>query len=556
MRPNENDIFDELVRGKLTNYTEPIEPEWINRIHAKKSRVISLYQLYKMMLVILLVGAGLIASLQIVSFEEVKSQSKLHPSSTKITHPALNTVTTSSFTNAEFALTKKDNSSPFYVYYYNTSSALPVVKRNNSLKTKTHSYLTKKKSYSSLPKNTTQNQSQQPKIDQPSILLNNIKPDLTIDSTNHTQTKQDEVEACTAAFDFYTSYTGEFSFTQQLLIPNTTVVWNFGDGIISEQTQPKHTYQQSGNYEVMLTVNTPNKNCSVSKLITFQNPNDKSTPITISGKLVAGSHLVKNGLIELYQFDELKGKFKSTQYTHTNQSGIYTISINRNTRYLIKGYPSADTKNYLATYWSNTIEAENAVELLVLPSENGALMGYTIELVLGEKQTIVEETPTLAPSAQNQQVYLVDNNNNIISIGTIDVNGKYTFTNPPRTGNYTVVNPTTKVSTSITLKGEGILNGMMDNSIQTSEGVSVFPNPAHTTVNFGVNSSVEEQAVLVIMNAGGVELVRKQIVFSIGFNQTQYDVSSFSPGVYYVMVFRGNQQVLSNRIVKLVESDK
>jgi PKD repeat protein len=556
MRPNENDIFDELVRGKLTGFTEPIEPEWINRIHAKKSRVISLYQLYKMMLVILLVGAGLIASLQLVSFEEVKSQSKLHPSSTKITHPSVNTVTTSSFNYAEFAPTKKDNSTPFYVNYYNTGSALPVVKRNNSLTTKTHSYFTKKKSYSSLPKKTTQNQSHQPKIKQPSILLNNIKPDITINSTNHTQTKQDEVEACTAAFDFYTSYTGEFSFTQQLLIPNTTVVWNFGDGIISEQIQPKHTYQQSGNYEVMLTVNTPNKNCSVSKLITFQNPNDKSTPITISGKLVAGSHLVKNGLIELYQFDELKGKFKSTQYTYTNQSGIYTISINRNTRYLIKGYPSADTKNYLATYWSNTTEAENAVELLVLPSENGTLMGYTIELVLGEKQTIVEETPSVAPSAQNQQVFLVDNNNNIISIGTIDVNGKYTFTNPPTTGNYTVVNPTTKAFTSITLKGEGILNGMIDNSKQTSEGVSVFPNPAHTTVNFGVNSSVEEQAVLVIMNAGGVELVRKQIVFSIGFNQTQYDVSSFSPGVYYVMVFRGNQQVLSNRIVKLVDSDK
>jgi uncharacterized membrane protein len=76
MERNDNDLFDQLVREKLTGYTEPPEPEWIKNIHAKKSRVINLYHSYRLMLITALVGAGIFASVQFVPYASNMEVSK------------------------------------------------------------------------------------------------------------------------------------------------------------------------------------------------------------------------------------------------------------------------------------------------------------------------------------------------------------------------------------------------------------------------------------------------------------------------------------------------
>jgi hypothetical protein len=58
------------------------------------------------------------------------------------------------------------------------------------------------------------------------------------------------------------------------------------------------------------------------------------------------------------------------------------------------------------------------------------------------------------------------------------------------------------------------------------------------------------------MNAAGFELMRKSVNFVPGFNQLQYDLSAYPSGIYYVMVFKGNSPVMSNRIVKMGEIGK
>ena len=52
----------------------------------------------------------------------------------------------------------------------------------------------------------------------------------------------------------------------------TSRAWNFGDGTISAETNPTHTFTAVGTYNVMLTVTGPGGSSSVTRQITVQNP--------------------------------------------------------------------------------------------------------------------------------------------------------------------------------------------------------------------------------------------------------------------------------------------
>lgn len=55
--------------------------------------------------------------------------------------------------------------------------------------------------------------------------------------------------------------------------PNTSYLWDFGDGSTSEETSPIHTYTASGTYTIKLTVSSCLQSDSIEKPITIEMPN-------------------------------------------------------------------------------------------------------------------------------------------------------------------------------------------------------------------------------------------------------------------------------------------
>jgi PKD repeat protein len=586
MERNENDIFDELVRGKLSNYTEPPEPEWIRSIQAKKSRAVSLYQLYRLMLIGIIVGAGIFAGI-LLTPSQVLEQAGLAPSSLHPAEVAPTTVVTPEFASAVSTLQQSSSTDSSIAegnfneapQRQNESSEQVAVPQNNRTKSGSidHPKQTispsKKASTMMLPTNETPPSEEIKTVDtalkQTASKEKNESEKQTEEPSDNNKLQSNKEIPCKADFDFYTSYSGEFNFVHlSPIADHATVSWDFGDGNGSDQLNAAHIFSRSAKYEVSLTVTDTKNTCSQSKTIVYQDPNEKTTPIVLSGQVMAGSSILKNAIVEVFAYNETKGRFKSVQTVRTNQLGEYNITLQRNTRYLLRGYPTPDADKYLATYWGNTVASEDASEIVVMPSEQDKLVGYTVQLLLDENsQEVIPENNPIVGTGNNtpQQIFLVDGNNNIVSVGSIDANGNYNFGNDVPAGNYNIVDPSTGASTPTTVAAGAKVSTIGKGSAGTAASapapsaaskVTVFPNPASSIVNFEINSNKEETAIVVIMDAGGVERSRQTILFSAGLNQSQYDLTSFAPGIYYIMIFRNNQQVSSSRIVKLADTSK
>lgn len=579
MERNEQDIFDQLVREKLSGYTEPPEPAWIKNIHAKKGRVINLYHLYRLMLITALVGAGIFASVQFVPYSNsIQSADQLQlPENTLSSQSAdvqthnFSAIYTSDQANTGSAGTGTLNNTTFGGNQDNQSRLKSSVSQSKD--GRKHS--TSSKTSGTTTKQNTQLKGKVTPVVKPYLIE---APKATGEEKVITPAKDKEGDPkdeegkevssnCDASFEYFTSYTGEINFSNTSSVSSkSTITWTFGDGIGSDDREPVHQFKTTGTYDVTLYVKDAKSGCEdkLTKTIAFKNPNDKTTPITISGELYAGTTLVKNGWVELYRYDTKRGGFMLANTFRTSQSGSYSVNINRNERYLLKGIPSNDLRDYTPAFWGNSEYIESASEIVVMPSEKDNLLGYNIELALGEKQHSEPEIKDPIASNSEQNVLLLDGNNNVVGVGTVDANGNYTFNGSVPPGDYKVLNPATGITTAKTVLAGG--SGTVGGSIfekgaapiagGIDDKVSVFPNPAGNTVNFGVNSLGPENATIILMNAAGVELSRKQVTFTSGFNQTQYDLTNYSPGVYYVLVFKGNQQVLSSRLVKMADTSK
>jgi gliding motility-associated-like protein len=105
-------------------------------------------------------------------------------------------------------------------------------------------------------------------------------------------------------FNSLTQFTLETS-----IVPNS-VLWNFGDTQTSTALNPSHTYANSGNYNVSITVNTNNGSFTKNRQITIM-----PTPIianTIANQQICGSPLM---IFDLSQFNSpLLGSQSSTVF--------------------------------------------------------------------------------------------------------------------------------------------------------------------------------------------------------------------------------------------------
>ncbi len=595
MQRNDFDTFDELVRGKLTDYNEPPDPVSLTRIHAKKARITSLYQVYRLLLVVLVAGIGMFVSTLFVqptannettsetspaqqsnnvvnqttvrqaefasdqsrsesqniqqvissnnSFNEYKStQKEIANTSSAPSHPSSNSKTNSTFAS-KTTLNRTNQSNTNTTISNNASSGKNVVVEKESSTQEEQQESQEKTNSDIVPIPETENNNQ-----------------LLTDSVSKTTNKNEET--CDVAFDYYSSYTGEFTFHTTASSSNTSKLsWDFGDGNSSSEQAPVHKYKHSGTYTVTLVLTDGSKKCDarMSKEIVQGISTPKQQNLTLTGSLIAGNNAVPNGTIEVYTQNEKNAQYTSTFSVKTQADGSFNIPLTEGVHYLLKGYPTASQSNYLPTFWGNTTSDADASEIFINPGEQLDVMGYTIQLLAGEKVPAETTEQASTPIERgNNQVIFVDGNNNIVGMGHIDQNGNVVANASVKPGNYTAVNPNTGKSNPIEISNNGEVLSSPESLTRNDDDnkVAVFPNPVENTVNFGVNSENTNEATLVVMNVGGIELMRKSIIFVPGFNQLQYDISEFSPGIYYVMVFKDGQSVMCNRIMKMDELSK
>ena len=83
-----------------------------------------------------------------------------------------------------------------------------------------------------------------------------------------------------------------------------------------------------------------------------------------------------------------------------------------------------------------------------------------------------------------------------------------------------------------------------------SDGSSfLYPNPANNTLTVSVNSSVESRVTLTVIDVNGATLITKTL--GSGETNTQVNISSLPPGVYFVKIISSNSR--ENKVKKFVK---
>ncbi len=77
----------------------------------------------------------------------------------------------------------------------------------------------------------------------------------------------------------------------------------------------------------------------------------------------------------------------------------------------------------------------------------------------------------------------------------------------------------------------------------------IYPNPANNTLTVNVNSSVESRVTLTVIDVNGATLITKTL--GSGESNTQVNISSLPPGVYFVKIISSNSR--ENKVRKFVK---
>jgi hypothetical protein len=87
----------------------------------------------------------------------------------------------------------------------------------------------------------------------------------------------------------------------------------------------------------------------------------------------------------------------------------------------------------------------------------------------------------------------------------------------------------------------------IENDIQGNlkQQIHIYPNPASTVLNIRFNSSIHQEAILIIRNILGVELVSKRIENG----ETGIDVSRLQNGFYFVTISTDSKQVYRTNLI-------
>ncbi len=151
--------------------------------------------------------------------------------------------------------------------------------------------------------------------------------------------------------------TVNFSDSSQGLI--TSWLWDFGDGATSTEKNPSHTYENSGNYSVRLTVHTPDSSDTIIKenYITVKNVIANFSADVTMGKAPLTVSFTDNSLGEI---DAWLWKFgDGLTSTEQNPTHVYTSGDSFTVSLFVRGPNGSNTmvkSNYIIVDYSTSID--------------------------------------------------------------------------------------------------------------------------------------------------------------------------------------------------------
>ena len=383
---------------------------------------------------------------------------------------------------------------------------------------------------------------------------------------------------CEAMFIYYLDTISGLSNSYQFIDQSsssgiiTDWLWDFGDGNISFQQNPLHSYTNCGTYNVSLSISTADSCTSIYEYILIVTGSQQS--FLISGLVNVDSLPLNSGIVLLFGGSQM--------YTTTINQGNYMFSGLAEDSYIVYAMPDFQQNPFvLPTYYENSLYWNSANEIFLNADFNSAdiqMNNYYSEysgpglisgiLFFGNSKKCSERyVRKLNESLADISIMLMNLNDELLTHIITDVSGHFVFNNLPF-NTYKLYVELTGYNTSPAIFTvnedcsiiENIEIIISDDSISFATGINetivnndmidIYPNPVFDVLNITFYSHFQGLVSLSIFNAIGQNVYTQQIETLLNMNNYQVNVSDLPKGVYYISINSRNELKYSKSFVK------
>ncbi len=351
--------------------------------------------------------------------------------------------------------------------------------------------------------------------------------------------------------------------------------WDFGDGVISNEQNPIHVYQEPGNYIIDLIIanDSPIGICvdSISKQITTPDYFD------LGGSAFIGNHPINNpvfeydtGIAYLFRsFDDDNIIPIDTIKFYT--FGYYWFKEIIEGEYIVKTKltsNSTHSENFLPSYVTNELLWQNANKIILSDSNvyhghlymvstdyipgigAGRIGGYVIQSEKSGK-TVYQDIEVLLFNEESMPLTYQYTNQfgefgfDNLEFGTYklqaEVTGKHSFSK------FITIDEMNPIIDTIKLEFIDNPSGIIDDYIFINKTiVNVFPNPVNDIINIVIDLSKSSDIELRIINCFGQAFVENKYFISPQNNNIKLSVKNLSPGIYLLSAISAENKIFES----------
>ena len=380
---------------------------------------------------------------------------------------------------------------------------------------------------------------------------------------------------CKASFNAYQAENAAgitYSFMNTSSPGYSNQFWTFGDGSVSYEQNPVHTFAAPGKYNVCLTVwNTADSCKDVFCMDVFYGQNTGYN--RVPGTVIAGNSPAEKSMVWLISADN---SYYDQAITDT-AGNFYFKNVPDGSYYLYAMLTpgSADFFKYMPTYFPNSLTWFNAETIRSEYLNSWYMIQLVPSVYAPEKQgpaTISGfinwegriKSPGSIP-ASNVEVVLFNQAGDPVAYAFTDSNGYFEFKNL-QYGNYSIhaemtgkstatadINLTeneSKVNINFAMNDEAIIAMGIDKSKNPAiVAGNPYPNPVVDILNIQVNHSVSKAAEIEIIDMQG-RVIQAVKPFVVNNSLLQVETGNLSKGIYMLRIKAPGYQDVVRRFIK------
>lgn len=340
--------------------------------------------------------------------------------------------------------------------------------------------------------------------------------------------------------------------------------WDFGDGTTSDEQSPIHQFDESGNYQVTLTITQYNPfgtSCSDSKTLEVKTPDY----FHIGGFVFAGLFPINNPIstgdtaeILIYRFHE--NRITPLDTAHFTEMGYYHALSLLPDHYLIKAqltHNSANSQNYFPTYFGDDLIWQNADFCYIADSNH-----FHLDINLGAMPEMQQGTGEISGSviyhselqsqivpAHSTVVLLFDQDQNPLSYKFTGDSGNFNFGGLPMGTYYIAAESAGKFCEMVLVALTESNPVVKDIEIEIYTGTTsvtqhvveeakanIYPNPVTDRVFVELLHPTSANTELIIYNISGQTLFSHAQTLEAGRNLIELPVGHLKSGIYFLQI--------------------